>query len=276
MRKDVFLPLLALLGGGAGFALRRWQMAAAYEEQTRLFRSGEPSTLALMALLVVMAALFLVLTRGGLLPGSYAQAFYCPSSGYMVLMTAGGLLLFVAGVLGLLEGKEQLALWQSGGSPALPVMLLLTAVLALPAGFAALTLGKGNYQSVLADNHPLLAALPAYALLPWIVSLYQDNSRQPELMLFMFTLLAVIFAELGFYSAACFAFGQPRPKLCLTTSLMAVVLLLTSLADKPSMFYAVMSLGCVLLLLAQSFALLRSVFGPYWPQAQTPEEQTEP
>ena len=269
MRKDVFLPLLALLGGGAGFALRRWQWAAAYEEQTRLFRSGDPSGIALVALTAAMAVLFVVLTRGGVVPGSYAQAFYCPSAGYSVLMTAGGLLMLVSGVLGLLEGKEQLVQWQNGSTPVTPVMIFLTAVLLIPAGAAGLMLGKGNSTGALAANHPLLAALPAYALLPWIVSLYQVNSRQPALMLFMFTMLAVICGELGFYNAACFAFGLPRPRMCLVTSLLAVVLLLTSLADRPSFFCAVMSLGCVLLLLAQSYALLRSVFGPYWPQGDT-------
>lgn len=265
MRKDIFLPLLALLGGGAGFALRSWQLAAAYDEKTRLFRSGAPATIALVVLLVIMAALFAALLRGGVLPADYAQAFYCPGDSYMVLMTAGGLLMFASAVLGLLEGREQLSLWQAGLTTTVPAMLFLTAVLAIPAGYGAWMLGRGNYRGALAENHPLMAALPAYALLPWIVSVYQENSREPELMLFVVNLLAVIFAELGFYSAACFAFEYPRPRLCLATSLMAIVLLLTSLADRPGMFHAVMSLGCVLLLLGQSYALLRSVFGPYWP-----------
>ena len=276
MRKDVFLPLLALMGGGAGFVLRSWQLAEAYDEKTCLFRAGVPASIALVVLLMAMAVLFLVLLRGGVLPTDYAQAFYCPSACYKVLMTAGGLMMFAAAAVGLLEGREQLVLWQSGASSTLPAMLLLTAALAIPAGFGALMLGKGNYEGALTERHPLLAALPAYALLPWIVSLYQENSRQPELMLFVFTLLGVIFAELGFYSAVCFAFGQPRPKVCLLTSLMAVVLMLTSLADRPGFFYAVMSLGCVLLLLAQSCALLRSVFGPYWPETQTNNPEIAP
>ena len=265
MRKDVFLPILALAGGVAGFALRYWQLASALDEYTMLFRSGAPATVALIALLVVLAAVFLVLSRSKTVPADYAQAFYCPSTGYMTMMAAGGFLLFGAAALGLLEGMQQLQLWNAGLTLTFPMMLLLTAVLAFPAAFAALLLGKGNYRATLPEFHPLLAALPAYALLPWIVALYQTNSRQPEPMLFVFTLLGVICAELGFYGAACFAFGHPHPKMCLFGSLMGVVLLLTSLADRPTLFYAVMCLGCVVLLLAQSYALLRTMFGPAWP-----------
>ncbi len=266
MRKDVFLPILALAGGCAGFALRYWQLATALDEQTMLFRSGSPATLALIALLVVLAAIFLALVRGGASLADYTEAFYCPSSGYMTFMAAGGFLMFAAAGLGVLETLSQFRLWQAGIVLTPPMMLMLTAVMAVPAGLAALLLGKGNYRACLPATHPLLAALPAYTLLPWIVSLYQTHSRQPETMFFVFTLLGVICAELGFYFAACFAFGRPNPKVCLLTSLMAVVLLMTALADRPGFFQIVMSFGCILLLLAQSMALLRSMFGPAWPK----------
>lgn len=272
MRKDVFLPILALAGGCAGFALRYWQLATALDEQALLFRSGAPATLALVALLAVLAAAFLVLIRGGTSPADYAQAFYCPTSGYMTLMAAGGFLMFAAAGLGFLEALSQFRLWQAGIVLTPPLMLMLTAVMAVSAGLAALLLGKGNYRACLSATHPLLAALPAYTLLPWIVALYQTHSRQPETMFFVFILLGVICADLGFYFAACFAFGRPKPKACLVTSLMAVVLLMTALADRPSIFQIVMSCGCILLLLAQSQALLRSTFGPAFPQPPAPAE----
>ena len=37
MRKDIALPVLALAGGGACLALRRWQLAAALDPETELF-----------------------------------------------------------------------------------------------------------------------------------------------------------------------------------------------------------------------------------------------
>ena len=34
MRKDIVLPALAAAGGAAGFVLRRWQLASAYQPET--------------------------------------------------------------------------------------------------------------------------------------------------------------------------------------------------------------------------------------------------
>ena len=150
----------------------------------------------------------------------------------------------------------------------IPIMLMLTVLLCLPAAGAGLLLGKGNYRSSLPEIYPILATLPAYVTLPWLVALYQENSRQPETWLYGISLLGVICATLGLYYGAAFAFGQKPGKRCLFFSLMAVMLLLTSLADRPGRFYMVMSLACVLVLLAQSIALTRNLFGPEWPEAQ--------
>ena len=43
MRKDIFLPALAVAGGAAGFFLRRWQLASAYLPETGLFVHGAPA-----------------------------------------------------------------------------------------------------------------------------------------------------------------------------------------------------------------------------------------
>lgn len=266
MRKDIFLPALAVAGGGAGFVLRWRQVATALDQTTMLFRRGAPATLALLALLAVLAVALLLLVRGGKSIENYEQAFACPSSGYMTVVVAAGFLMLAAAALGLLEAFGQFSLWRMGAGGSFPVMLVLTAVLCVPGGVAVLVLGKGNYRGELSQAYPLLATLPAYGVLPWAVALYQANSRQPELMLFAIQILGVVCTELALYAGASFAFGRPRPKMCLFFSLMGVVLLLTSLADRPGRFYAVMSLGCVLLLLGQSYALLRSAFGPAWPE----------
>lgn len=268
MRKDILLPALAIAGGGAGFALRCWQLATAFDQETQLFRSGSAATLALLGVLAVLAVLMAVLVRGGTAPTAYGQAFFCPSASYMTLMTAGSFLMLAAAALGLLEGFWQLQLWREDLGVPLPAMLLVTAALCVPGGIAGLMLGKGNYRGALPETYPLLTTLPVYAVLPWVVGLYQENSRQPELMLFVITLAAAVSAALGLYGASSFAFERPRPKLCLYFSLMGVALLLTCLADRPSRFFVVMDLACVLLLLAQSYALLRTAFGPPWPRAR--------
>ena len=59
MRKDIFLPVLALAGGAVGFLLRLWQYASAYDPSTELFAHGAPASLALVVWAVLMGALAL-------------------------------------------------------------------------------------------------------------------------------------------------------------------------------------------------------------------------
>ena len=261
MRKDVVLPALALVGGGAGAVLRYWQITTSLVQETMLFRADTPSTAVLLTVLAVFAALFFILLRSVRGNNSYSESFSCPSAGYMTLMAAGGFLLMAAAVLGFLEGLKQLRAWQAGWALTLPVMLLLTAALSAVGSPAALILGKGNYRGTLSTAYPLLAVLPAYAAVPWVVWLYQENSRQPQVFFYIFTLLAAICAMLGLYYGACFAFQSPKSKRCLFFSLMGIVLLITSLADRPGPFQMVMSGAMVLLLLAQCHALLYNCFG---------------
>ena len=61
MRKDIFLPVLALAGGAVGFLLRLWQYASAYDPSTELFAHGAPASLALVVWTVLMGALALLL-----------------------------------------------------------------------------------------------------------------------------------------------------------------------------------------------------------------------
>ena len=267
MRKDVVLPALALVGGGAGAVLRYWQITTSLVQETMLFRADTPSTAALLTVLAVFAVLFFMLIRGIRGNNSYSQSFSCPSAGYMTLMAAGGFLLMAAAVLGFLEGIEQLRIWQAVKAMYIqeavnfPLMMLLTAALSAVGSPAALILGKGNYRGTLSTAYPLLAVLPAYAAVPWVVWLYQENSRQPQVFFYIFTLLAAICAMLGLYYGACFAFQSPKSKRCLFFSLMGIVLLITSLADRPGPFQMVMSGAMVLLLLAQCHALLYNCFG---------------
>ena len=64
MRKEILLPAVAVAGGGAGFVLRRWELATAFESDAGLPIPGAPATLALIALSVAMAAVLALLCRG--------------------------------------------------------------------------------------------------------------------------------------------------------------------------------------------------------------------
>ena len=44
MRKDILLPGVAVVGGAAGFLLRRWELSTAFEPDTGLPVAGAPAT----------------------------------------------------------------------------------------------------------------------------------------------------------------------------------------------------------------------------------------
>ena len=104
MRKDIILPALALAGGGAGFLLRLWQYASAYDPASQLFDTGAPASLALVAWAVVMGALALLLGRGGAPLEKPEESFLCPSTGYMTVMTAAGMCFLLSAELALVIG----------------------------------------------------------------------------------------------------------------------------------------------------------------------------
>ena len=236
MRKDIALPVLALAGGGACLALRRWQLAAALDPETELFRSV-PATPVLIGVLALLALLFLVLIQGGGKPEDYPAAFRCPSSLYMTLVTAGSLLLLAAAALGTLGFFRAFQLWRDGLGQGLPVMELLAAVLCIPSAAALMILGRGHYRGGLPACYPGLTTLPGYAALPWLVGIYQEYSRDP---------VVLRFADM--------------------ISLMGIVLNLEALANGQSLFFTALTAAAVLVLLAQSWALLRTCFGPAWPE----------
>ena len=78
--------------------------------------------------------------------------------------------------------------------------------------------------------------------------------------------VGLLCAVLALYFAASFAFRHPRPRLCLFFSLMGIVLNLEALANGQSLFFTALTAAAVLVLLAQSWALLRTCFGPAWPE----------
>ena len=111
MRKDIILPGLALVGGAAGFVLRRWQLASAWRPEAELFTHGAPATLALLGVLGAVLLALLALTLGERRrPENFLAAFACPQEGQLTVLAAAGLLMAIAGLLGLGDAFGQ---WQN-------------------------------------------------------------------------------------------------------------------------------------------------------------------
>ncbi len=263
MRKDVLLPALALAGGAAGFFLRLWQWSSAYDASTQLFDAGAPASLALVAWVILVGVLALVLGRGGAVPQPPEQAFLCPSTGYMTVMTAGGLCFLLAAAAGVPELLYRYQAWQIDPQHnLLPIAFGLSVACCLLGSIGALACGRNNYRRVTGLQVRAPATLPAYAALPWLMALYQEDSRDPALLRVFVPLLSAVFLLLALYQAAAFFYRRSHPVRFTFFAVMGITLGLTSLADRPSVFGVVSTLSFLLCALGALMALSRNRFAP--------------
>ena len=174
MRRDIVLPVLAVAGGVAGFFLRRWQLASAYDPETELFVHSAPATGALLGLTALLALAFLLAVlkkKEGL--DDFLPAFGSPGTGQMTIFAAAGLLMMAAGMAGLFSGLRAIQLWQLAPEEYQLSTLatrLLAAALCLPAGNAVLLMGRMAYRGELDKLACFLSPFPALAALVWLFS----------------------------------------------------------------------------------------------------------
>ena len=271
MRRDVILPVLALGGGIAGFLLRLRQWTGGYDEAAQLF--SRASLYHLPALLVLLALVMTIFLQGGETPEDFIPAYRCPATGYMVLKAAGGLLLMGAGLLELLDGMEELALWRAdplGGLASYPISLLACGGLCLLAGPCILVIARGAWRGEPSSACSLLAVVPPTAALVWMFSIHLAHSTDPVFTGYGCALAAAVLLMLSHYYAAAYFHGRHRPRRAALCALMGVALGITTLADflagQGGVAQAAMAAALSLSALADGFALLRSTFGPPWPR----------
>lgn len=275
MRRDIVLPVLAVAGGVAGFFLRRWQLASAYDPETELFVHSAPATGALLGLTALLALAFLLAVlkkKEGL--DDFLPAFGSPGTGQMTIFAAAGLLMMAAGMAGLFSGLRAIQLWQLAPEEYQLSTLatrLLAAALCLPAGNAVLLMGRMAYRGELDKLSCFLSPFPALAALVWLFSTHLEHGTEPVLMKYALGLFAALLLTLAHYCVAGFLYGKPRPRGTLFFALTGVALGITSLADGPDLFTAAATAAFSLSALGFARALLA---GP-WPERMPPPEEEE-
>ena len=267
MRKDLILPALPLAGGAAGFLLRLWQYASAYHPDSQLFDAGAPASLALLAWAALMGVLALVLGRGGKDGEKPEEALLCPSTGYMTVMTAGGMCFLLAAAAGVPELLQQIEAWQLDPKHnMLPAAFGLSLLFCLLGAVGALTAGRNNYRGITGLHTRTPAALTAYAAMPWLMTLYQEDSRDPVMIRVFLPILGAVFLLLALYQQAAFSFRRSHPHRFIFFAVMGISLGLASLADRPGLFQIVSTFAFVLCTLGALIALTQNRFAPHRPK----------
>ena len=269
--KTRLLPAAAAVCGVAGLLVRRLYLARCFDPDTGLPVSGQPygAILWAVALAALAAAILPVRGKHRSFDGKYSSAFYAARPFWFVLNAAGGALIALSGLLGLMAWAGSrtadpygMAAGPTGASgiirPVLGVVCLLAG-----AGICLTALKlrqKGEYSGV-------FVSLPGFAACLWVMASYQDWAKDPVLGHYLFRLLAVLLAMAACYCAATFAYGKARVSLTLALCLAAAALGIMVLGDGQPLYDVSLQLGLVLYLLAMAGCLLVNDGKPETPAA---------
>lgn len=265
MKKEICLPLGAWLGGLVGFALRRWELARAYDPVARLMEV-HAATWLLCALTGVFAVVFILACRGmGKKPAE--DWFYAPSAGYVLLSVCAGIVLLMAGGIGL---------WEQMTSVQPDLLARIASVSFVLGGGAVLVFTRKVNRGLWSANGPVPLMLACLAVVLWLICLYQQHARQPELQLFVWQILSGVFMVLGLYSLVSLAMGKGSAARSCVFSLLALVLIPTALADGAGRLSATLVwIFAAVYLTGQSYMLLRTAFGQPWRSRMCPPAQDD-
>lgn len=284
MKKQWMIPLTAILGGGAAFALRLVHMRTGFEADTGLPIPGNFAGTALAVLLAALAALLVVLVRqlpkeeapGPVFPGDFSTS----DPKLLTLPVMGVFLMALSGAVDLLEGAGTGNLLWKMHTAALREPDTLSAALQLevygtPAfsaraqllmGLLALLSAGGLFLNLLAcrrrdgeaprSANGNLLLVPPVSLVVRLVLTYRIDSVDPSLSAYYVELLALASLTLGFYRLSSFAFRAGRSRRFALYAGAAVILSIAALADGPRYLSSILLYAGGALAL-QGFLLLR-------------------
>lgn len=264
MKKEILLPAVAWVGGIAGFGLRRWELAVAYDPQTKLMETC-PATWALTGLFAVLLVLFAV----GCIGMGRREAkewFYAPDTACITLSVCGGMVLIIAGAAGF---------WEQSRVYSMDVIHIVTSGLCIAGGVTALMAGKAIYRGQWSEQVPVLLMGPNFALLAWLVAVYQSNARQPELQLYVWQVLSAVALVLGLYGVVSMSLGRGSAWRTVVCALMGIALTPAALADGSGLFFNLVWISGAVYLTAHSYMLLHNAFGQPRPERMCPQDEQE-
>lgn len=237
MKKNRLIPAVALLGGGVGFGLRKWQLATAFESDTGLAIKGAPATVALLVWSVLMAAVLVALCRKQREPRTCEGAF--SAEGNSLILTAcvlSGFLLLIS------AGSEAVTLMASYRASLYTSNSWTTQVTTKFLPPLQVLLGLGGFLSVLLwtrrlaraeeskrESLPLLELCLLFCV--WLISDYQSRAADPVVQDYLYEILAIAAGVMALYYIAGYSFQTGYPRRTAVSCLLAVYFSMVSMAD---------------------------------------------
>ena len=258
LKNSVLLPLIALIGGAAGFVLRSWLFAV--KDKGGLVRRDHPASWLLLVLSIVVVAAVYFLTRDIRTRGKYYDHF--PTSYVGGIGAAAAAVGLFFSVLATLIDRENV-LASIGGF----VGLLAVFSLAFT-GICRITHHRPNFIF----NTSICLFLAFYQL-----GHYRSWIGNPEMQEYAYELLACICLMIAAYQRAAFDLNMGRRKSQYFWSLCGVFFAMVSMAGTGSkLFYGSLALWAITNLAAfpkGETAVLSSSFGK---EKASAEEESAP
>ena len=274
MKKSWLLPAAAVIGGVAGLLVRRLHLAHDFDPASGLPVAQPAYALPLYGITAVVLVVLLGLSLGKYraFDRQFSSAFYSRTPFWFVVAAAGGVLLFAAGLLDLMEVFRPASLELGAAvvqtTRAARILRLLLGVLSLLAGvgvyFTALnTRKKGEYRSG-------WFSLPGLTCCVWVMLSYQEWAKDPVVSHYVFPLLAALLAMVACYLIAAFAFGKGKVRAALFFASAAAAVGIMLLADGEALYLVSLRVGLILWLLSMAGCLADNASRPA-PPAVLPE-----
>lgn len=218
---------LAVLCG----AVRRWQIASAYEETQGLVRPGAPASVALVAMLVLSAAACLLLARST--PCRVKKEsrmcqwdfiFAAEGDGvYLTLMVLAGLVTLAATPVLFRECLRLVVARKTTGGGDNGMLQLVLSFVAIPTAMALISSARSaaRMKGLGRENGSLL--VPVALGCVWMLEAYRGNAADPALWHYVPLLLAIAAGTLFALDCAGLSYELGHPRRMLWLAAMTVV-----------------------------------------------------
>lgn len=244
-------PGLAVLLGALCALVRRWQMNTAFEEPLGLLKRGAPAAIAMTAVLVLCAAVFLLLAhtavcriphRGRMCRWDLVFAAEGDSVS-MAMMVLAALFTVAACPVLFKQASESIRLWKALGGGSNGLLQVVLALCALLGGAGLVISARGAYRMMGRGRENGALLLPVLLNCVWVLEAYRENAPDPVLWDYVPLLLAIGFGLLFYLECAALSFEAGRPRLVLWLAAMTVVTGGTALASAPGLAMTALLLG---------------------------------
>lgn len=238
MRKKILPPVLAVLWGGVGLGLRKWQLATGFEPGTGLAVPGAPAAAALLVWSALLVPVLLLLCRK--LPPAQPWDRCLDARGdslFLTTVVTGAFLLLVsAGAeavnlsatyrTSLTAIQERTGLgWTAAFMPPLRILLCV-------GGFpCALAWGQRLARKSDKARESLVLLELCLLFCVWLISDYQTRAADPVTQNYLYEILAIVCGLLGLYYISGYSFQTGKPRRTVVFCLLGVYFSLVTLAD---------------------------------------------